>query len=49
MKGSKCAIVLSIAFLKGLWCAKNPNENYGPFISLFSIGLDRKDESSYGK
>lgn len=28
MKGSKCAIVLYIAFLKGLQCTKNPNENY---------------------
>lgn len=26
---------------------KNPNENYGPFKSLFSVGIDRKDESSY--
>ena len=25
---------------------QNPNENYGPFKSLFSVGLDKKDESS---
>ena len=37
-RGSKDVVPKSI---------KNPNENYGPFISLFSIGLDRKDESSY--
>ena len=37
-RGSKDVVPKSI---------KNPNENYGPFKSLFSFGLDRKDESSF--
>ena len=36
-RGSKDAAPKSI---------KNPNENYGPFKSLFSVGLDKRDESS---
>ena len=37
-RGSKDVVPISI---------QNPNENYGPLKSLFSIGLDKKDESSY--
>lgn len=37
-RGSKDVVPTSI---------QNPNENYGPFKSLFSVGLDKKDESSY--
>ena len=36
-RGSKDVVPKSI---------QNPNENYGPFKSLFSVGLDKRDESS---
>ena len=37
-RGSKDVVPKSI---------QNPNENYGPLKSLFSFGLDRRDESSF--
>ena len=37
-RGSKDVVPKSI---------QNPNENFGPFKSLFSVGLDKRDESSF--